>query len=67
MKKILTITLLLLAFSVSAQDKFYTKGLVNGYGWIESNSNNTSFLYSKSESLTEALRYRIQMPYQNSM
>jgi hypothetical protein len=67
MKKILTNTLLLLAFSLSAQDKFYTKGLVNGYGWIESNSNNTSFLYSKSESLTEALRYRIQMPYQNSM
>ncbi len=57
MKKILTITLLLLAFSVSAQDKFYTKGLANGYAWTAPPSA-SKVAYAKGESLSAMLFYK---------
>jgi len=65
MKKILTITLLLLAFSVSAQDKFYTKGLVNGYAWTDKNST-MALTYSKTESLGAILERRNSLSQQNT-
>jgi hypothetical protein len=51
MKWTLTIALALFALSILAQDKFYTKGLANGYAWTASPSV-SKLAYSKSESLT---------------
>ncbi len=65
MKKILTITLLLLAFSVFAQDKFYTKGLVNGYAWTDKNST-MALTHSKTESLGAILERRNSLSQQNN-
>ena len=57
MKIILTITLSLFALTILAQDKFYTKGLANGYAWTASPT--VSMLaYTKGESLSRMLNRR---------
>ncbi len=54
MKRILTIALSFFALTILAQDKFYTKGLANGYAWTAPPSA-SMLAYSKSESLSEML------------
>lgn len=56
MKMIFTITLFLLVCSVFAQDKFYTKGLANGYAWTAPASA-SKVAYAKGESLSAILNY----------
>ncbi|MBK7631488.1 MAG: hypothetical protein IPJ23_12445 [Ignavibacteriales bacterium] len=57
MKIILTIALFLFALNILAQDKFYTKGLANGYAWTASPT--VSMLaYTKGESLSRMLNRR---------
>lgn len=54
MKMILVIGLLLFACSGFAQDKFYTKGLANGYAWTAP-SYESKVAYTKGESLSQML------------
>lgn len=65
MKWILTIALALFALSILAQDKFYTKGLANGYAWTDRYSTNT-LAYSKRESLAKMLPYNMVRPDKNT-
>ena len=65
MKTNLTIALLLLVSSVFAQDKFYTKGLVNGYAWTDKNST-MALTHSKTESLGAILERRNSLSLPNS-
>ena len=57
MKIILTITLSLFALTIFAQDKFYTKGLANGYAWTAPLSVSPP-VYAKDESLLASLVQR---------
>jgi hypothetical protein len=59
MKNILTIALLLFAFTILAQDKIYTKGLPNGYAWTAPISPRPP-VYAKDESLMASLIQRKQ-------
>jgi hypothetical protein len=45
------------SFSLFAQDKFYTKGLVNGYAWVASPSE-SMLAYTKGESFSRMLNRR---------
>lgn len=65
MKTILTIALLLFVSSVFAQDRFYTKGLVNGYAWTDKNST-MALTHSKTESLGAILERRNSLSLPNS-
>ncbi len=47
-----------------AQDKFYSKGLANGYAWTDRYSTNT-LAYSKRESLGKMLPYKMIRPDKN--
>lgn len=64
MKIILTIALSLFALTILAQDKFYSKGLANGYAWTDRYSTNT-LAYSKRESLGKMLPYKMIRPDKN--
>lgn len=57
MKKILIIVLVLPALTIYAQDKFYTKGLANGFAWTAPPSA-SMLAYSKGESLSAMLFYK---------
>lgn len=57
MKMILTFTISLIAFSIFAQDNFYTKGLANGYAWTAPPSA-SKVAYAKGESLSAMLFYK---------
>lgn len=57
MKFILLSFCLMLSLNLIAQDKFYTKGLANGYGWTASPSE-SMLAYTKGESLSSMLNIR---------
>ena len=57
MKIILTIAISFIALTILAQDKLYTKGLPNGYAWIEPLSVRPP-VYAKEESLLASLQQR---------
>jgi len=57
MKRTLTIALSFFALTILAQDKFYTKGLANGYAWTAPPSA-SMLAYSKGESLSGMLNRR---------
>jgi hypothetical protein len=57
MKWTLTIALSLFALIILAQDKFYTKGLANGYAWTAPPSA-SKVAYAKGESLSAMLFYK---------
>lgn len=65
MKMIFTIALLLFVSTVFAQDKYYTKGLVNGYAWTDKNST-MALTHSKTESLGAILERRNSLSLPNS-
>jgi hypothetical protein len=62
---IFAFTLFLLVCTVFAQDKFYTKGLVNGYAWTDKNST-MALTHSKTESLGAILERRNSLSLPNS-
>ncbi|MEO8232783.1 MAG: hypothetical protein ABI638_10905 [Ignavibacteriota bacterium] len=51
----------MLSLNLIAQDRFYTKGLANGYAWTDRNSTST-LAYSKRESLGKMLPYNMVRP-----
>jgi hypothetical protein len=57
MKILLTIVLSLFTLSILAQDKFYTKGLANGFAWTAPPTA-SMLAYSKGESLSGMLDHR---------
>ena len=57
MKYTLIILLSLFAFSILPQDKFYTKGLANGYAWTAPSSA-SKVAYANGESLYSMLLYK---------
>lgn len=57
MKWTVTIALSLFALTILAQDKFYTKGLANGYAWTAALSVRPP-VYAKEESLLASLQQR---------
>ena len=57
MKIVLTIVLSLFTLTILAQDKFYTKGLANGYAWTAPLSVRPP-VYAKEESLLASLQQR---------
>lgn len=57
MKRTLTIALSFFALTILAQDKFYTKGLANGYAWTAPLSVSPP-VYAKDESLLASLIQR---------
>ena len=65
MKTNLTVIFLLFACALFAQDKFYTKGLVNGYAWTDKNST-MALTHSKAESLGAILERRNSLSLPNS-
>jgi hypothetical protein len=65
MKKILIFGLILSSLTINAQDKFYTKGLVNGYAWTDQNST-MALTHSKTESLGAILERRNSLSLPNS-
>ena len=56
MKKLLMLLILLITITAFAQDKYYTKGLANGYAWQQESV--SSPVYSKEESLLASLQRR---------
>ncbi len=57
MKIILIIVLSFFALTILPQDKFYTKGLANGFAWTAPPSA-SKVAYAKGESLSEMLFYK---------
>ena len=57
MKIVLTIVLSLFTLTILAQDKFYTRGLVNGFAWTAPPSA-SMLAYSKGKSLSRMLNRR---------